>query len=123
MMASVREPRALDETARLRLERDLYLGLLTLNAETELEPFLRDALGLMLRVAGASQGYLEIFSETDGADWWTAAGVSDEQIDGIRAAVSAPRRYRTCSSAIGKGRSPSIRDKVWGSGWRSLTAS
>lgn len=72
----------------LRLERDLYLGLLNLNSETALEPFLREALDLMLRAAGASQGYLEITDELDGQVWWTAAGVSDEEIHEIREAVS-----------------------------------
>ena len=38
----------------LRLERDLYLGILKLNAETALEPFLGHALDLMLRAAGAA---------------------------------------------------------------------
>lgn len=79
---------SLDELGRVRLERDLFLGLLGLNDRTALEPFLREALALMLRIAGASQGYLEIFSEGDGPGWWTAAGVSEEELDGIRAAVS-----------------------------------
>lgn len=72
----------------LRLERDLYLGILKLNEETALEPFLRDALDLMLRVAGASQGYLEITDELDGHVWWTAAGCSDEELNDIREVVS-----------------------------------
>lgn len=75
-------------TVLLRLERDLYLGLLKLNAETALEPFLRDALELMMRVAGASQGYIEINDDLDGNVWWTAAGCSDEELNGIREAVS-----------------------------------
>jgi Nif-specific regulatory protein len=80
-------PADLDDVARLRLERDLYLGLLGLNAKTALDPFLREALDLMLRVAGASQGYLEIFCD-EGAGWWTAAGCSDEELEAIRSAVS-----------------------------------
>jgi Nif-specific regulatory protein len=76
------------EPTRLQLERDLYLGLLGLNATTALDPFLRAALDLMLRVAGASQGYIEIFSDSDGPGWWTAAGCSDEELDQIRSAVS-----------------------------------
>jgi transcriptional regulator with GAF, ATPase, and Fis domain len=76
------------ETTRLRLERDLYLGLLGLNGTTALDPFLRAALDLMLRVAGASQGYIEIFRDSEGDRWWTAAGCSDEELDAIRAAVS-----------------------------------
>jgi Nif-specific regulatory protein len=78
----------LDDASRLRLERDLYLGLLNLNAGSALEPFLKDALHLLMRVAGAAQGYLEIFSEAEGAGWWTAAGCSDEELDAIRSVVS-----------------------------------
>ena len=77
-----------DDANRLRLERDLYLGLLTLGSERALEPFLRKALDLLLRVAGASQGYLENFSESDTPHWWTAAGCSDDELDEIRGAVS-----------------------------------
>ncbi|HEX4341661.1 MAG TPA: sigma 54-interacting transcriptional regulator [Polyangiaceae bacterium] len=76
------------DESRLRLERELYLGLLTLNSRTALEPFLNEALNIMLALAGASQGYLEIFSETDEKGWWTAAGISDEELDLIRSMVS-----------------------------------
>src|SRR5215471_7588720 len=79
---------SLDDLGRLRLERDLFYGLLALTDRTALDPFLREALALMLRVAGASQGYLEIFSEGDEPGWWTAAGVSEDELDAIRAAVS-----------------------------------
>src|SRR5258708_7711902 len=76
------------DASRLRLERDLYLGLLSLNARTALEPFLNEALAIMLGVAGASQGYLEIFSERDEPGWWTAAGISDDELEVIRSMVS-----------------------------------
>jgi Nif-specific regulatory protein len=77
-----------DDRSRLRLERDLYLGLLSLNARTALDSFLNEALSLMLRIAGASQGYIEIFSDNEGAGWWTAAGICDDELEVIRAAVS-----------------------------------
>lgn len=77
-----------DDRSRLRLERDLYLGLLSLNARTALDSFLNEALSLMLRIAGASQGYIEVFSDNEGAGWWTAAGISDDELEVIRAAVS-----------------------------------
>jgi len=78
----------LDDVTRLRLERDLYLGLLCLTSESVLEPFLRQALDLLLRTAGASQGYIEVFSESEHGGWWTAAGCSDEELEAIRSAVS-----------------------------------
>ncbi|HEX4476830.1 MAG TPA: AAA family ATPase, partial [Polyangiaceae bacterium] len=73
---------------RLSQERDLYLGLLNLNGETALEPFLRQALELMLRIAGASQGYLALFDESDDPGWWTAAGVSETELEEIRSLIS-----------------------------------
>ncbi|HVW23909.1 MAG TPA: sigma-54-dependent Fis family transcriptional regulator [Polyangiaceae bacterium] len=76
------------DAQRLRLERDLYRGLLALDGRTSLAPFLNEALTLMLGVAGASQGYLEIFSEGDDPGWWTAAGISDDELDVIRSMVS-----------------------------------
>jgi len=77
-----------EDELRLRQERDLYLGLLNLNGETALEPFLRQALDLMLRIAGASQGYLALFDESEDPGWWTAAGVSDTELEEIRSLIS-----------------------------------
>jgi Nif-specific regulatory protein len=73
---------------RLRQERDLYVGLLGLNDREHPEPFLDEALGLIVRVLGADQGYLEVFDPNEGPTWWRAAGCSDEQVELIRAIVS-----------------------------------
>jgi Nif-specific regulatory protein len=73
---------------RLRQERDLYLGLLGLNDREHPEPFLDEALGLIVRVLGADQGYLEVFDTNEGPTWWRAAGCSDEQVELIRSIVS-----------------------------------
>ena len=79
------------EFIKLQRERDLYLRLLSLGQQHELEPFLREALGLIVEVAQARQGYLELHDEDDGADapkWWIAHGLSNEEIAGVRAAIS-----------------------------------
>jgi Nif-specific regulatory protein len=73
---------------RLREERDLYVGLLGLNDREHPEPFLDEALGLIVRVLGADQGYLEVFDPNEGPTWWRAAGCSDEQVELIRTIVS-----------------------------------
>jgi Nif-specific regulatory protein len=73
---------------KLREERDLYVGLLGLNDREHPEPFLDEALGLIVRVFGADQGYLEVFDPNEGPTWWRAAGCSDEQVERIRAIVS-----------------------------------
>jgi transcriptional regulator with GAF, ATPase, and Fis domain len=79
------------ELMHLRQERDLYVRLLTLGTQTEIEPFLRDALALMVDVAGAHQGYLQWRDDDDGPEgsrWWIAHGFSADEIQGIRAALS-----------------------------------
>jgi Nif-specific regulatory protein len=75
-----------------RHERDLYRRLLELGRETRLEPLLRDALALIVEMARARQGYIEVDGEgLPGASaprWWMAHGFSDEQIDAVRASTS-----------------------------------
>jgi Nif-specific regulatory protein len=73
---------------RLRQERYLYVGLLGLSDREHPEPFLDEALGLIVRVLGADQGYLEVFDPNEGPTWWRAAGCSDEQVELIRTIVS-----------------------------------
>jgi Nif-specific regulatory protein len=79
-----------DELARVRRERDLYRRLLELGSQRELEPFLRQALGLMVEVADAHQGYLELHDNDDPEHrrWWLAHGFSEEEIEAVRSAVS-----------------------------------
>ncbi len=76
------------EYERIRQERDLYVGLLGLSDREHPEPFLDEALGLIVRVLGADQGYLEVFDPNEGPTWWRAAGCSDEQVELIRTIVS-----------------------------------
>jgi len=75
---------------RVQRERDLYRGLLRLNARIELETFLEEALGLIVEVVGAEQGYIELFEQesTEERTWWTAAGCSDDEVGEIRELVS-----------------------------------
>ena len=47
------------ELLRVRRERDLYLGVLELGVQTELEPFLEGALALVVDLTAARQGYIE----------------------------------------------------------------
>jgi len=72
----------------LRQERDLYLGLLGLSGQDDPGPFLEEALGLIVRVLGADQGYLEVFDPDEGPTWWRAAGYSDDEVDVVRSIVS-----------------------------------
>jgi Nif-specific regulatory protein len=79
------------DAARLRRERDLYLRLLELGQQTTLNPFLVDALGLLVEATGAREAYLELFDEAEqaqGPRWWTACGLSGEEITRVRATIS-----------------------------------
>ena len=90
------------DRVKLQRERDLYLRLLSLGRQQELEPFLREALALIVEVSEARQGYLELHDDDEsGADaprWWIAHGLSpegDRQACGRRSrAASSPRRWR-----------------------------
>jgi len=79
-----------DELARVRRERDLYRRLLELGRRDEPEPFLREALGLIVEVTGARHGYLELHDEdhTGTPRWSLAHGFTAEQLAGVRAAIS-----------------------------------
>src|SRR5437763_866253 len=79
-----------DELVRVRRERDLYRRLLDLGRREEPEPFLREALGLIVEVTGAGQGYLELHDDdhTGTARWSLAHGFTAEQLVGVRAALS-----------------------------------
>jgi Nif-specific regulatory protein len=79
------------ELTQTRRERDLYRRLLHLGEQNELEPFLREALALVVEVAGARQGYLELHDDEDQAGsqpWCIAHGFSAGEVEGIRAAIS-----------------------------------
>jgi Nif-specific regulatory protein len=79
------------ELDRIRRERDLYGRLLALGRQTELGPFLKEALTLIVELAEARHGYLELHEDDDQQDprWWIACGFSDEEIRSVRAALSS----------------------------------
>jgi transcriptional regulator with GAF, ATPase, and Fis domain len=75
---------------RLRRERDFYRRLLEIGATNEPEPFLEQALDLIVDVSGARQAYIELRGEDEDAapTWSMARGCSSEEVDDIRAAIS-----------------------------------
>jgi Nif-specific regulatory protein len=76
------------EIERLRLERDLYIGVLDLGNRDDPGAFLEEALGLIVRVLDAQQGYLEVSDPNEGPTSWRASGYSDEQVEVIQTIVS-----------------------------------
>jgi Nif-specific regulatory protein len=80
-----------DALDQIRRERDFYLRLLALGAQSEPEPFLREALSLVVGLTSTRRGYLEIRDERDGAEgsaWWLAHGCSESDVDQIRSNIS-----------------------------------
>ncbi|GIW43880.1 MAG: hypothetical protein KatS3mg077_1162 [Candidatus Binatia bacterium] len=82
-----------DELTRVRRERDLYLRLLELGRETAIEPFLQEALLLLVEMTGAQQGYIELVDRAHPTDspealWFRAHGFSTAEIEQVRALVS-----------------------------------
>ena len=80
-----------DEVAQLRQERDLYLGLLSLGKQRDLEAFLEHALKLIVELTGARQGYIEL--SIDGPDgkprtWSIAHAYTPESIEDVRSRIS-----------------------------------
>ncbi len=75
-------------------ERALYRKLLDLGHRTEIEPFLDEALALVVEMAGAQRGYLEIRDDRGPTSSPTkpfsiARGCSDVEVAEIRAAFSS----------------------------------
>jgi Nif-specific regulatory protein len=75
---------------KVRLERDFYLRLLELGSETEFEPFLVEALALVVGIAAARQGYLELHSTPEDAQhtWSIAHGFSGAELEEVRSRIS-----------------------------------
>jgi len=77
------------DVVRLRRERDLYLRLLQLGEKSDLDAFLGEALALIVEVAGARQGYLELHDDDGGGRRFSMAhGFSADEVEAVRTAIS-----------------------------------
>src|SRR5262249_11557018 len=77
------------ELVQLRRERDLFSRLLALGRQDEPEPFLSEALGLIVEVTDARQGYLELHGDDPETPRWSLGhGFTSQQLDGVRAVIS-----------------------------------
>lgn len=70
------------------LEAKLCRRLLELNRQSALEPFLEEALHLIVDVVGVSHGYLELYDESSTPQWSIATGFSEEDLEEVRRAIS-----------------------------------
>jgi transcriptional regulator with GAF, ATPase, and Fis domain len=75
---------------RVEKERDFYRKLLELGQADEIEPFLSEALALIVEISGALRGYVELMSNPDeqGPTFWVAQGCGEEDVAEIRARFS-----------------------------------
>ena len=80
---------ALGDLDRLRSENDLFRGLLALGDAEDLAPFLRRALGLIVRLADAELGYLEVRDPLEDGEVWTLSEGRDADLTEIRAKISS----------------------------------
>lgn len=86
------------EHEQIERERDLFQQLLELGTQDEVNPFLEQALSLIVAMTGARRGYIEITGEegasprpASGAEaprFWMARGCSDTEVEEIREAFS-----------------------------------
>ncbi len=77
------------ELLRCRRERDLYLRLLRLSEQNDLQPFLDDALALIVEMTGAARGLLELYDADErGRRWSIVHGLSEGQVESVRADIS-----------------------------------
>ncbi len=84
-------PESSAEQERIRRERDIYRGLLRLGAREAIEPFLTEALALLVRITGARRGYIELIEDRDAVGaprFYMAQGFYDEDVEAARAAIS-----------------------------------
>jgi len=76
------------EVTKLRRERDLYLRLLDLGRENDVEDLVRQALEIIVTTTAASRAYLEINDDTGVPRWSTAHGLSDPELEEVRDCIS-----------------------------------
>jgi Nif-specific regulatory protein len=76
------------ELANLRRERDLYLRLLDLGSEEDLEALIREALALIVSTTEATRGSLELNDESGEPRWSTAHGLSGSELEQVRQTIS-----------------------------------
>jgi Nif-specific regulatory protein len=78
------------EIERLRLERDLSLRLLDLGQAEDVQPFLEEALSLILGVTQARKGYIELYDDDGVAapHLSIASALSTAEVDQVRHALS-----------------------------------
>jgi Nif-specific regulatory protein len=78
------------DLTRIQRECDLYRRLLEVGRCDQPEQFLQESLALIVEVAEAKQGYLELFGDgpAETPRWSLAHGFTGEQLEKVRVAIS-----------------------------------
>jgi Nif-specific regulatory protein len=90
-LASVELAESVEDTARAVLERDLYLSLLRLGKEDDIDGFLTEALRIVVQVTRAARGYIEIGLEDSRGEartWFASQGCEVADVDVIQRRAS-----------------------------------
>jgi Nif-specific regulatory protein len=91
-MAAQRGEGPPSDITRVRRERDLLRQLLELGGKDEIQPFLAEALSVVIEVAGARRGYLEVRDDSvkgDSGCFWIAQECTTEDVEEIRKQFSS----------------------------------
>jgi Nif-specific regulatory protein len=87
------------ELVQLRRERDFFERLLALTSKGAVAGFVEEALRLIVELAGAEQGYLQLDVVPDAEEpTWFASGFSTVEIDDVRSSISSGVIARALSS-------------------------
>jgi Nif-specific regulatory protein len=90
-VASAHLAGSVEDPARALLERDLYLSLLQLGKQDDIDGFLTQALSVVVRVTRAARGYIEIGHEdADGEarSWFASEGCESGELEVIQRRAS-----------------------------------
>ena len=80
-----------EDPARAQLERDLYLSLLRLGKQDDIDGFLTQALGVVVKLTRAARGYIEIGQENaqgEARTWFTSQGCESDHLEIIQRRAS-----------------------------------
>src|SRR6185295_19013241 len=70
------------------LEATLCRRLLDLGRQSQLAPFLEEALRLIVEITGVQHGYLELYDESGEPQWSIASGFSKDELREVRQLIS-----------------------------------
>jgi Nif-specific regulatory protein len=90
-VASAHSNERTDDPTRIALERDLYLSLLRLGKQDDIDAFLTQALRIVVQVTRAARAYIELGHENahgEARSWFASEGCETAQVEAIQRRAS-----------------------------------